>query len=274
MSKNIRANDFEGVRDVAELQNSVSVSQSCIVSARSMAAAKSRALELAAAAVCNGGGKRPCGLCRHCRKTMQGIHPDVITIGLPLDDKGRPKKEILVDQIRGMISDAYIMPNEAERKVYIVENADSMNTAAQNAALKLLEEPPAGVVILLCAVNTRQLLPTVRSRCTEVSCGGAETENDGELVRLAGEYLKTAAYGPRSEQCAFCFANEGMDTLSAAAFIVCITDMLTDMLAHRIDPMGMSSSRLMELCALMSRCGEYLKVNTGVKHVFGLLAVA
>ena len=259
---------------MADLQNNISVSQSCIISARTMEAAKSRAVELAAAAVCSGMGKRPCGVCRHCRKTVQGIHPDVITIGLPLDDKGKPKKEILVDQIRSMVSDAYILPNEAERKVYIVENADSMNIAAQNAALKLLEEPPAGVVILLCAVNTRQLLPTVRSRCTEVNCGGQETENDGELVRLAGEYLKAAAYGPKSAQCSFCFANEGMDTLTAAAFISCTMDMLADMLAHRTDPMGMSTARLMELCALMSRCGEYLKVNTGVKHIFGLLAAA
>ena len=274
MFKNSELKDHREVKAVAEAPNSVSVSQSCIVSARTMDAAKGRAAELAAAAVCSGTGKRPCGLCRDCRKVRQGIHPDVITIGLPLDDKGRPKKEILVDQIRTMVSDAYILPNEAERKVYILENADCMNIAAQNAALKLLEEPPAGVVILLCAVNPRQLLPTVRSRCTEVNCGGAETERDGELMKLAEEYLRTVAYGPKSEQCSFCFANEGMDTLSAAAFISCLTDTLTDMLTHRRDSMGMSGSRLMELCALMSECTDRLRVNTGVKHVFGLLAVA
>ena len=273
MFKNIPANGFKEVRDVEKRENE-SISQSCIVSARTMPAAKERAVELAAAAVCSGTGKRPCGVCRGCRKTMQGIHPDVITIGLPLDDKGKPKKEILVDQIRAMISDAYIMPNEAERKVYIVENADCMNIAAQNAALKLLEEPPAGVVILLCAVNTRQLLPTVRSRCTQISCGGDGTESDSELKKLAKEYLESVACELKSKQCSFCFANEGMDTLSASEFISCTADMLADMLAHRTDPMGMSTARLMELCALMSRCGEYLKVNTGVKHIFGLLAAA
>lgn len=256
-----------------EKEKSVSVSQSCIVSARTMSTAVNKAVELASAAVCSGTGKRPCGVCRNCRKALHGIHPDVITIDLPLDDKGRQKKEILVDQIRAMISDAYIMPNEAERKVYIVANADSMNIAAQNAALKLLEEPPAGVVILLCAVNTRQLLPTVRSRCTEVSCGGDMQESDSEFVKLAGEYLETVARGPKSEQCAFCFANELMDTLSAMSFISCTLDMLVDMLSGRIDAMGMSKERLMELCALMTKCGDYLKVNTGVKHVFGLLAV-
>ena len=259
---------------MAETQNPVSVSQSCIVSARTMDAAKKRAVELAAAAVCSGAGKRPCGVCRDCRKALHGVHPDVITVGLPLDDKGRAKKEILVDQIRAMVSDAHILPNEADRKVYIVENADCMNLAAQNAALKLLEEPPAGVVIFLCAVNTRQLLPTVRSRCTEISCGGGGTESDGELVKLAEEYLRAAAFGAKSEQCSFCFANEGMDTLTAAAFISCVTDILTDMLAHRRDAMGMSRDRLTELCALMAKCSDYLRVNTGVKHVFGLLAIA
>ena len=272
--RNAEANAFRGVKAVADGENNVSVSQSCIVSARTMDAAKKRAVELAAAAVCSGVGKRPCGRCRDCRKTLQGIHPDVITIGLPLDDKGKAKKEILVDQIRAMVSDAHILPNEAERKVYIIENADCMNLAAQNAALKLLEEPPAGVVIFLCAVNTRQLLPTVRSRCTEISCGGGGAESDGELVKLAEEYLRTVAFGPESEQCAFCFANEGMDTLSAAAFVSCIRDVLTDMLAYRTDPMGMSRERLMELCTLMAKCSDYLRVNTGVKHVFGLLAVA
>ena len=214
-----------------------SVSQSCIVSARTMSAAKSRARELAAGAVCSGAGKRPCGVCRNCRKVMQGIHPDVITIGLPSDDRGKPKKEILVEQIRAMVSDAYIMPNEAERKVYIVEDADCMNDAAQNAALKLLEEPPAGVVILLCAVNTRKLLPTVRSRCTEINCAGDEPESNSELVKLASEYLAAVAHGTKPEQFAVCYANESMDTISAAAFIACVRDMLADMLVKRTDAM-------------------------------------
>lgn len=256
-----------------EKGKNISVSQSCIISARTMEAAKSRAVELAEEAVCSASGKRPCGVCRNCRKVMHGTHPDVITIGLPLDDKGKPKKEIQVDQIRSVVSDAYILPNEAERKVYIIENADCMNIPAQNAALKLLEEPPAGVVILLCAVNTLQLLPTVRSRCTEINCGGSAPDGGSEFKKLAEEYLRAVAYGPRSKQCAFCFANEGMDTLSAAAFVSCITDTLVDMLANRTDRLGMSTQRLMELCRLTDMCENRLKVNAGVKHIFGLLAI-
>ena len=65
------------------------------------------------------------------------------------DDKGRPKREIMVDQVRAMAADASILPNEAERKVYVIHEAELMNESAQNAALKLLEEPPAWVVFIL-----------------------------------------------------------------------------------------------------------------------------
>ena len=256
-----------------EKSKSTSISQSCIISARTMEAAKKYAVKLAEEAVCSDSASRPCGVCRNCRKVRKGIHPDVITIGLPLDDKGKPKKEIQVEQIRDMISDAYILPNEAERKVYIIENADCMNINAQNAALKLLEEPPAGVVILLCAVNTGQLLPTVRSRCSEVSCAGDVPDNSAEYDKLAEEYLKAVACGSKSKQCAFCFANEDMNVISASAFISCLTDRLVDMLANRSDRMGMSVRRLTELCELTEKCADFLKVNTGVKHVFGLLAI-
>ncbi len=238
-----------------------------------MEAAKKYAVKLAEEAVCSDSANRPCGVCRNCRKVKKGIHPDVITIGLPLDDKGKPKKEIQVEQIRDMISDAYILPNEAERKVYIIENADCMNISSQNAALKLLEEPPAGVVILLCAVNAGQLLPTVRSRCSEISCRGDVPGNGAEYDKLAEEYLKAVAYGPKSKQCAFCFANEDMTVISASAFISCLTGKLVDMLANRADRMGMSVQRLTELCELAEKCADFLKVNTGVKHVFGLLAI-
>ncbi len=114
---------------------------------------------LAAALVCTGSGERPCGQCAACRKTAGGIHPDIITVA------GEPGKDLTVAQIREMRADAYIRPNEAERKVYLIENAQSMNPSAQNAMLKLLEEGPSYAVFLLLAENGTALLPTVRSRC-------------------------------------------------------------------------------------------------------------
>lgn len=118
---------------------------------------------LAAALVCDRrGGALPCLSCAGCRKAEGGIHPDIVRVG----DDG---KDISVAQVRALRADAYIRPNEAERKVYILENAQTMNASAQNAMLKLLEEGPAYAVFLLLAENGGGLLQTVRSRCEELA---------------------------------------------------------------------------------------------------------
>lgn len=115
---------------------------------------------MAAAMVCQEqGAAAPCGKCPHCRKASGGIHPDVVTLSGP---DGKP---ISVDQVRQLRSDAHIRPNEARRKVYLLERADRMNQSAQNAMLKLLEEGPAYAAFLLLTENGGGLLTTIRSRC-------------------------------------------------------------------------------------------------------------
>lgn len=116
---------------------------------------------LAAAAVCSG-EEKPCGVCPGCRKAAAGLHPDIITVDDP------DKKTVSVELIRKAKADIYIRPNEAERKVYVIPRAQDMGPAAQNALLKVLEEPPAYGVFLLLSDNPEKLLPTVRSRCTEL----------------------------------------------------------------------------------------------------------
>ena len=118
---------------------------------------------LAQAMVCSG-GQKPCGVCPHCKKVLAGIHPDVITVTFPED-----KKEIPVDQIRAMRTDAYVLPNEAERKVYLIDPAGGMNEKAQNAFLKVLEEGPSYASFLLIAQTAGEVLVTVASRCEELS---------------------------------------------------------------------------------------------------------
>ncbi len=118
------------------------------------------AAQMAAALVCSAQPPlRPCGRCSHCRKAAGGIHPDITVIA------GSGGKPITVDQVRALRTDAYVRPNEAERKVYLLERADRMNASAQNAMLKLLEDGPAYAVFFLLAENGSALLPTVRSRC-------------------------------------------------------------------------------------------------------------
>ena len=259
---------------VAQINSSgKSVPHACVICAPTIELALSEAEKLAAAAVCSGVGARPCGKCSDCRKAAEHVDPDIITVSRLLDDKGRPKREIGVDQIRDVIADAQVLPNEAARKVYIIDRAETMNAAAQNAALKLLEEPPAGAVFLLCTTNAMQLLPTVRSRCAEVICQGQEQETDSELRSLAADYLKAVAEGNRAKLLRWCAANEGMDGRAAVDFIDCVRALVADMLCSRQKARGMERAELMELHELLDECAARLKVNAGVKHIFGLLAV-
>lgn len=116
---------------------------------------------LAAALQCEA-EESPCGRCLPCRKAMSGMHPDIITIDDP------EKKTVSVDLIRQLQADAYIRPNEGRHKVYLIPRAQNMTENAQNALLKLIEEPPAYAVFLLLTDTAEKLLPTVRSRCAEL----------------------------------------------------------------------------------------------------------
>lgn len=143
-------------------------------------------------------GDRPCGDCRHCRKVFSGIHPDVVNIAPAVDDKGRKRREILVDQVRFISADAQVMPNEAATKVYVIHDADLMNAAAQNALLKLLEEPPSSAAFVLCASNPALLLPTVRSRCVLIRIN-EDAVDDEQAAADAQALLEAVASGSRVE---------------------------------------------------------------------------
>lgn len=116
---------------------------------------------LAAAMECRG-TPRPCGVCPACRKVLSGNHPDVITVDDP------DHKQVPVDCIRAARSALFIRPNEGEKKVLLIPRAGDMNPAAQNALLKVLEEPPSYGVFLLLAPSPEALLPTIRSRCAHL----------------------------------------------------------------------------------------------------------
>ena len=144
------------------------LSHAYIVSSASENARMGKAFYLAEKMLCQSEGERPCGVCRDCRKVKARVHPDLAVVERITDDKGKQKKEILVDQVRAMGADAYVLPNEAAEKVYIIKDADTMNEQAQNAALKILEEPPKGVHFILCVSNPeRRLWPTNLSLSSE-----------------------------------------------------------------------------------------------------------
>lgn len=119
--------------------------------------------QLLAAAIHCTGAQKPCMQCAACRKVLSGNHPDYITIDDP------EKKTVPVDLIRQARADIYVRPNESEKKVYLFPRAQDMGIPGQNALLKVLEEPPAYGVFILLTDNPEKLLPTVRSRCTELT---------------------------------------------------------------------------------------------------------
>ena len=115
---------------------------------------------LAAAILCQGRDK-PCGLCRPCRKVMEGGHPDFITWEDP-DHQKIPVK-LIRETFR---PDVFVKPNESEHKIYLI--SQELGLEGQNSLLTILEEPPAYAVFLLLAASPDKLLPTVRSRCREL----------------------------------------------------------------------------------------------------------
>ena len=100
--------------------------------------------------------KEPCDECRTCRLIESGEHADVFIY---------PKKEVvLVDDITSLIEESYLKPIESDKKIFIVNHAETMNASSQNKLLKTLEEPPRNVHIILGSTSEFPLLPTVKSR--------------------------------------------------------------------------------------------------------------
>ncbi len=132
---------------------------------------------LAAALLCRGEGEVPCGQCSPCHKVFEGIHPDVFEYA-SADRVGA----FHIDVIRHVRSDAGILPNEAPYKVYILANAHRMTVQAQNALLKLLEEPPSYVRLILTADARQSMLSTIASRCMTFGLEAVSTEQAVEAV--------------------------------------------------------------------------------------------
>ena len=231
------------------------------------------AKELAQTMVCSSDAKRPCGECRHCRKALAGIHPDILYVERETDDKGVLKREISVGQARRMAADAWIRPNEADRKVYIIREAQTLNLNAQNALIKLLEEPPAGACFILCADNAASLLDTVRSRCVERMLHvGANAEESGEDAEAVDAYLLVASKRDLPALLRLTSEWEKLDTDALRARVDALNARLSEALCLRADAQGLSREQLGSLLALADRAKEYLRANVGGKHVLGMLS--
>jgi DNA polymerase III delta' subunit len=147
------------------------------------------ALDLAAGLLCDDPdpAARPCRACRGCRLVASGNHPDLHRLA-PEGPGGQVRIGSATTPdpgtVRHLIGELALLPAEGGARVAIVEQAHRLNDDAQNALLKMLEEPPAGVTIVLCADDEDCLLPTVRSRCVRIRLGAVAIR---EIERWLGE---------------------------------------------------------------------------------------
>lgn len=121
-----------------------------------------------------------CGACAACSRILRGVHPDVVV--LEPNDKGNIK----IDPVRELVERSGYRPFEGRRRVSIIDQADGLERSAQNALLKVLEEPPSGSVFMLVTAHPDLLLPTVRSRCPQLRFRPLSTSEVAAALRQQG----------------------------------------------------------------------------------------
>jgi DNA polymerase-3 subunit delta' len=155
------------VRILSRAVDNGSVQHAYIFAGPEQTGRRTAALLLAQALNCTT-DSRPCGECTQCHRISAGNHADIRIVEIEESTDGPAHKEIGVDQLREIERAVALNPYEGRTRVVIIDPADVMSTAAQNAFLKTLEEPPAHVLIVLITSDERRLLETVRSRCARV----------------------------------------------------------------------------------------------------------
>ena len=128
------------------------------------------------------GEKRPCDSCKSCHAFNHGNHPDVIYFQ-PLKNG---KTYTIEDVRKQLLETVDLKPFQYEKKIYIIEKADTLNIQSQNALLKTLEEPPAHAVFLLLAERAEAFLPTILSRVVVMKIRPLSAETIADYLMQAG----------------------------------------------------------------------------------------
>lgn len=232
---------------------------------------------MAAAMQCQGADK-PCGKCPVCRKVIKGVHPDVTVVQDPAH------KNIAVDVLRDMVADAYNLPNEGNRKIFIFPNCDLLDPKAQNVLLKVVEDGPSQAAFLFCARNSAVLLPTIRSRTVEWKLSPPKEEK-AETDERAKQLVQLLCAGRAADLTTFCtdLENSKITREELQGLLSGARDFLTEGLAVSC---GMDGGRLArEIARSMGRgkisaaadiLGGFIRqcnYNVGVGHLTGALAV-
>lgn len=134
----------------------------------------------------NGSANPPCGKCKACKMILHKAHPDVITVS----PSGKSENYKIGD-LRPLCIDAYVAPNESERKIYIIPDCDNTPVLAQNALLKVIEEPPAHSLFIFTASSKKSFLETILSRV--ISLGITEATEDECIQALMDKEIDEAS---------------------------------------------------------------------------------
>ena len=233
----------------------------------------------AAAMECMAAQGQPCGVCPACRKVLEDIHPDVITVRDP------EHKNIAVDVVRAIRSDAYIRPNEGQRKVYIFPVCALLTEQDQNVLLKIVEEGPPYAAFLFCAENPSQVLRTLRSRCVEIKLRPG-SEEDGEpseaaeaLCRAIGSRRRGAVAElavrlekKKLDREALSAMLERSRAAFAAALLLLYGQEPGEMEIAPFLAKNLTKSQIMSTIELLQKYHGECAYNVGPGHVLGALA--
>jgi DNA polymerase III subunit delta' len=123
-----------------------------------------------------------CGECVACRRIARAVHSDVLVVRP--GDSG----DIKIEQTRDVIDRTIYRPFEGRRRVTIIDDADTLMAASQNALLKTLEEPPSASVFILVTSRPDALLPTVSSRCSQIRFGRLSSTDVATILERDHQY--------------------------------------------------------------------------------------
>lgn len=186
---------FESINATAAFKNSITaalrsgtLSHALIFEGKAAEDRLGAAEEIAGAVLCEG-EEKPCGNCSKCRKVKNRTHPDVHIL-----KKDEKSGMIKVDAIRELKKLAQVRPNDGNKSVFIIDGAEFMNAQAQNALLKIFEEPAKHLLFILCCGAKSSLLDTIISRATSYSLGEeSRSQQEDEKLQRARELASELA---------------------------------------------------------------------------------
>lgn len=215
--------------------------------------------EFARACVCRN-VLAPCNMCNSCIKAQHGTHPDIIKI-FP------ENTSIKTSQIRQLKYNINLLPYESEKKVYIINNADTMQKPAQNSLLKTLEEPNNYAIIILLANSKNAFYPTILSRCQIFYFGD----------NAAGKHIKEMVYSTFSNTLKNNFEqilenSQLLSTEPIADVFMVIASILRDSIVYKLsqNSNNIINKDNIDLIKKLSESYDIIKLKKTVDYIYDI----